>query len=487
MIAAVPSAATLRRCCALLLLALLPQAVWAFAEDLCPVVTGGWRTCALRPCNPDDQRAACTSISMLTTVASQAGAALQGSGARSSVHVDATYYLAQAAGFTPRDAYALVAYSEAVDLGRFVLRDERGRLVSDPDDCPPLRDTAACRLLTPRLGGTNRNNFEEGGVFFHFMAPPAAVKRNPDGLAPQLADAQVEPFLYNLREWVYGRGPLCVGGLVQHGPRPGCFADTSRSPPQFVGHIPFLSGTRADAVDWVSPITEQPLVTDPGSDDNRPASELSRFVPPAQVPLARLGIYVHAVQDRVSHHRCIDASRLEGPRPAGAGEMVLNPLPFAAYEGPRAFGSLHELFGFLRAARLRADPDYVFRFDATQCTQSLHAERHVIETGVDPRQLDPADRTTEPALRLTLAVLQDYARDHGLPVPRLAPAQTRALIAGLMGALETPDATGRILALDRIASDQRWLPLPGYGGVDVEIWDRRAGRAWFEPAAAPAH
>ena len=471
----------MRRICAALLL-LLPACAWPFAEDLCPVVTGGWRNCALHLCAPDSDASACSAIAMMTTVASQAGAALQGSGARSSVHTDATYYLAQAAGFSARDAYTLASFDEAVDLGRFVLRDETGALVVDADLCKQPKAPALCRQLTPQLGGANRNNFDEGGVFFHFQAPPVSAGRL-NGLAPDINDPAKEPFLYNLRQWVYGRGPLCVGGLVQHAPMLGCFDSTNRDPPLLVGRIPFLTESKIDSVDWAATIKEQPLVTDPDSGRDTPASQLGHYVPADQLPLARLGIYLHAVQDRISHHRCIDASSLIGPRPADAPELKLNPFPFAAYEGPRSVGSLHDAIQFLHSVRLRANPDYIFRFDPAQCDQMDHAARHALETGTDQSKLDPADRTTEPALRLSLIVLQGYARrEHFTHLPQLSAKQRERIISDLLAAIETPDATGRIAALDVVAHKHGWLTLPGYGGLTPKHWQKRAGKAHFAAA-----
>ena len=51
-------------------------------------------------------------------------------GSRSMLHTDATYFIAQALGYSPEAAYQIVSYNQATDLGVYQPFDETGhRLV----------------------------------------------------------------------------------------------------------------------------------------------------------------------------------------------------------------------------------------------------------------------------------------------------------------------------------------------------------------------
>ncbi|HEX8113998.1 MAG TPA: hypothetical protein VF516_39975, partial [Kofleriaceae bacterium] len=75
---------------------------------------------------------------------------------------------------------------------------------------------------------------------------------------------------------------------------------------------------------------------------------------PAHAADARLGVYLHMLADRISHHVCADRSVIAGPSPSG------------------------------------------FSVDLTsaECAQGIHLLRHAWETGVGYARLFPQDRTT---------------------------------------------------------------------------------------------
>jgi len=447
---------------------------FAFAEDVCPAEDGGWQNCSSRPCETYESGAACESVAMFTTARSQTGE--RGLGARSTVHFDATYYLAQAAGFGPRAALTIAGYDQAVDTGRLWLRGEGGELLARPGACESAKAPRLCELSTRSIIGTNRNDFAGGGVFFHFMPPPAGHGLI-NGLAPPLDDPQQEPFLAHLRRWAEGRGPLCVGGLTQasangdYATGEACYQSRTRPDNLLVGRMPSISELGVvGSVDWAAPMGQQALAPDTRDGDPQPASKLaSQFGDSAA--LVRLGIYAHAVQDRISHHICLDASELIGPRAADAGELRLNPLPYTLYQLSMNTDSMAEAREQLDTTKVRVDPEFVFEFDREQCDQPHHALRHTLETGEVQAELAAADRTTEAALRVTLRLLEHFAANAGVDDAARLDEDARAqLVSGLVSALEAPQAGARIAALGRLATAQGWAPLPAHAGMAAPAW-----------------
>ena len=486
-----------RRRAALLGLMLLWSASWArqahaFAEDVCASAHGGWNNCVLQPC--PSYGSGCSLLAMLTTFATQ----LPGRG-RSTLHFDATYYLAQAIGFSPRDAYDIAAYDEAVDLGQFVLINQQGQALADPADCSGSSAPPACRFVTQTIFGVNRNNFVSGGMFFHFMAPPPGG-RSEDGLNPALSDPVTEPFLDEVRRWAEGLGPLCVAGLTNRSANgdyatgSSCFQSATHTESTLVGRMPFVSLTgAATSVDWVSALGEQTVLTDPATGENQPASTLGQYLPADVVPLVRLGIYLHAVADRVSHHICIDASQSFGPRPADAPPVLLNPLPYDAYTLLLGFsqpqGGGQSPGALLGNFSVTADPDFVWQFATAQCGQPDHAKRHSYETGTDQSRLPAEDRTAESGLYKVYDAMQGFAVYYGLPgAGTLTPQWRASVVTALLDAIETPQAADRLQALTRLAQHAGWLPLPEYGGVTQAQWLAQAGTRYFTDAgtAPPA-
>lgn len=456
----------------------------AFQEDICPDSRGGWTECLQNACSAEDESIGCSEVSMLTALGSTFLTPVRGAGARSTLHFDATYLMAQAVGFTPRDAYVLAAYDAATDSGRYIHRDQQGRLPVDPDDCAAAAPPPACVLYSRSIDGVVRTNFTDGGLFFHFMASPQRSS-SAEGLAPPVTNRGREPFLYQLRRWVYGEGPLCVGGLLDASGA-SCFVSALRSPSSLVGRIPFESATAAlTPVDWVAEIVEQKVASDPVSGRRTPASQLDRYLPGEDVALARLGIYLHALADRVSHHRCIDVSEVQGPRGADAGALALNPLADLIYQTALHLGSLPAYLQSLQPPVFAHDPDYLFAYDSEECDQSTHFLRHSWETGQDHRQLAPENQTALHGLLAVLVELEQFADRQRLPDRRpLDETQRLELVHAILDATDTSDPQGRVDALTALAQRRGWLPLPLHGGLDLEDWQARAGKA--QTGSAPA-
>jgi hypothetical protein len=137
---------------------------------------------------------------------------------------------------------------------------------------------------------------------------------------------------------------------------------------------------------------------------------------------ARLGVYLHMLADRISHHVCGDHSVISGPTAAG----------------------------------------FVVNLTNNECAQPIHLLRHAWETGTDPALLAPQDRTTPAMLQSVYQELVAFARARGVLRPG---ADTAAAQAGyalpVLRALEQVAAPDRITALDAVSCAHGLAPLPG--------------------------
>lgn len=449
---------------------------WSFAEDVCANASDQWITCSTHLCpDPESEFLGCETIAMLTTLGGQGLGRTGPGGSRSTIHFDATYLLAQAAGLNPRTAYVIAQYAQSPDQGVYVHRGQAGEVLADPADCE-VASAPACWFNSADTPGVDRNNFTGGGVFFHFPAPPEGVAIS-DGLHPQVEDSELEPFLHHVRRWVYGRGPLCVGGLTElsaggdYASGDQCFRSDVRDPSVFLGRIPFVAEMGfLGFADWEGGTGEQTLMRDPETGEATPAHLLEGQVGEDAAQLVRLGIYLHLLADRVSHHRCVDASRLEGPRPGDAGGIVINPIAAPIYLSTIGNDGLGALTQIITDPGMTVDPDFFFEFSTQECDQVSHANRHTFETGTDQAALAAENRTTEAALEEVYDELVTFSAQRSGSCPSLSVSAAESLLREIIRALEVVDAQGRIDALTDIALKHDWLPLPAHGGVAGDRW-----------------
>lgn len=397
----------------------VPAAAHAFAEDVCYLDDGsGVTACIPLPASCGTPSAPDTSPSYtcLTDVVVAAGATgpLEG---RSTLHTDATHVMAQAIGFDEDDAYWIAAYDEATDLEIFQARKLDGSL----DTTYPA---------TKSIDGFSRNSPLTGGLLYHFHGPYNGGSSTPpsvDGLDPDVHDEDEEAFLAHVRRWAFGASgsaePLCVGGITEESAG-GDYAlgtDCMDQPDGddatlhvaiaavFGLHIPF-------------PVTIQPQEVTNTTSSPIDVSGFDSWIG-AEADNARLGIYVHAVADRISHHRCIDDSVLAGPD---------------------------------------SDNDFDLDMSSPECSQGNHVLRHAWEAGVDQSALAAVDRTTEAALRAVWDELVAAAYDRGVLKARaLRPAYRDALLEDLVEAIEEVDAEDRLEALRDVACDRGLEAFPG--------------------------
>ncbi|MGV9825179.1 hypothetical protein [Gordonia sp. NPDC003429] len=332
-------------------------------------------------------------------------------GARSLIHTDSTYIMARAVGFDPSAAYWIAAYDEATDLGTFTPKFPDGT---------PVPDAAA--RTTRDISGLVRTNFPTGGLLIHFPVP-MATGHPVDGLHP-VTSARTEPVIAGLRRWALaGAGtsvPLCTGGLTlpsvnadyTSGNR--CYTDTSGRSVPIVGllsvmstaAIPFATSTGAQVV----------------SGSIR-SGQFDSYIGP-HGPEARAGIYVHSLADRISHHRCLDASGIRAPSTQFGG--------------------------------------FVVDLNNPECDQGVHALRHAYETGVPFDSLDAPDRTTSAALPAVYDALVELARARGVLATTATNPETRdSVLDELTLALQVKDGPRRLGAVTAVGCRRGIPAFPG--------------------------
>jgi len=411
-----------------------PRPAAAFAEDLCYLPAGaGLVNCGDVRCVPGDDSLRCRTNALV-----QAARTLPiTTGGRSMVHTDATFYLAQAVGFTAEEAYWIAAYDEATDLGQYVPHSQEGVPLVDVEAC--AESTTAppeCGLVTAVIDGVSRLNVPTGGAFFHFVLVHTGTDPTPlpgiDGRHPDPEDAFAEIRLANLRRWVYGLGPNCVAGITAESPD-GDHASADRCFERADGRTPVVEAEFAilGVGPTIAPdvaLGEQVVQQADGASADVLASDLARITGADREDAARLGIYLHALQDRISHARCLDASTLTGPFAEGA--------------------------------------DFVNGTDAKECAAPLHLLRHVWEVGSRQAPLEEADRTLEAALGATWDELLAYAEARGFASGRAArPRFRRRVLSLLRRTLQVEDPQGRVDAVvEGFARLGGFAPMPGHGG-----------------------
>jgi hypothetical protein len=181
------------------------------------------------------------------------------------------------------------------------------------------------------------------------------------------------------------------------------------------GHSVHDPGRAADVVDS-SPPTLAPDF------DAVVATDGARDGSPGHAADARLGVYLHMLADRISHHVCADRSVISGPTDTGFFVNLTN----------------------------------------KDCAQPIHLLRNAWETGVAYALLDPEDRTTLAMLQSVHQELIAFARARGVLRPGAEnPATQAALLAQIAAALQKVAALDRITALDAIGCARGLAPFPG--------------------------
>jgi hypothetical protein len=406
----------------------LSQSAHAFFEDVCYLPNGGGLTsCTPLPatCSLQEPVSTTCRLEALAVLGLQQMQSIPG---RSSVHTDVTYVLAQAVGFAERDAYWIAAYDEAADLGSFVARDASGQALSTEKP-------------TATIDGVVRNNMATAGFLLHFHAPRhkgTSLPGQVDGLHPDVDDPDTEVVVDHLRRWAMyePKAPACTSGLTVRSAGGNytrgstCFVDAKRQPGHVMGSIGAIAGLAvpfnpppATGLQVMATTTATGSATIYSDQFDSYINKADGFSSAKHAANARLGLYLHVLADRVSHHVCTDAAVLTDPNSSGT---------FSEY------------------------------MDNPDCTQPLHALRHMYETGVNFAALLPKDQTTLAAIQLVYDELVVFAQARGVLNTRAKDAAFRQRVLDAIGlALQAPQAADRVGGLARVACREGWTPFPG--------------------------
>jgi hypothetical protein len=162
------------------------------------------------------------------------------------------------------------------------------------------------------------------------------------------------------------------------------------------------------------------------------------YITPHDVDYAKMGIFVHILGDRHSHHMCTDPSY------------------------------------FYR----QSDGNYTSDYSSVDCAQGSHFLWHVWEQGTNQstENLSIVHQTMRPALEEVYDELRAYAKHQGITINQNLSKQ--AIVNDLIAVLQVYDPTERLDNMVKLMEKNKLLPLPGHGSAakySVDEWLKRAG------------
>jgi len=309
----------------------------AFFEDLCQPRKGqkgplSWciRSTCLSPLNTPNRVCPEQALDFFTV---QPG--------RSMIHADSTYFIAQALGYRPDVAYWIVAYNEVADYGLYNPIDQCGASASGSN--------SGKNYMAAPFDGFRRTNTATDGPLDHYTAAFSPNGQGTDvhgagGVQavyplhyptpgyPVRIDDTYQKTLANLRQWgmlaTTDPGLLCTVGLTDSSSSTGCLEGT------ISGTVPFLKVSQKIGVPISVAAGRKVLDTANGTttvyydqlqsylnDPSKTTGTLWMSPTPQPVPvqLARIGLYLHVLQDTSSHATYCgdDAPSVPGGRDVG--------------------------------------------------------------------------------------------------------------------------------------------------------------------------
>jgi hypothetical protein len=394
----------------------------AFGDDLCfHASTGSLFNCIEHqdPCGPPNTSKSCKTQIALDVVDS----ASQAKHPRSMLHLDATFYLAQAVGIHYEAAHRIAAYNQVTDLGTYTPVNLRGNPLVDPALCKGSQQPVECKYLVKPMNGLVRTSIATGGSFFHYGALNNPKHMPVNGLAPLKNDPTIESMITNLRAWIFANTFLCTAGL--NGPQTGtCYLKGNGKPGEIYGTIPTLEQDPRLDVQFKIIINEQIIHED--EEQLVLASQLESYVGKTETPDAKMGIYLHTLQDRISHHSCLDTTWLSAPSLTAGGNFVAN-------------------------------------YPREQCHQGIHLLWHTWETGSMQENVPASQRTLYAALEVSYDELLNYAQRKGWARPQASdPKYKTEVLWAIHNALQMPNPEKRLGNLMQSMDNFGYLRLPGH-------------------------
>lgn len=377
-------------------------------------------------------------------------------GGRSLLHSDSTYLMAQLIGFSAWQAYQIMIYSEATDQKEYTAFDQKGSKILTDSKAKQCQEhwgpnmPRECLILTPELNGIYKFNYYTGGMLLHLHArfspngkPPPELRYPTNYFSSK--NKLYENILTNFRAWVFDeRKDACAAGIT-HDMKPGhelgsvCEESkyTLKSSMNFfaVGFsklaIPFITqlGTLI-----INERNQNGVLTDVLANDN----SFQAYIAPHEVAYSKMGIFVHVLGDRYSHHMCTDRSYFYG-------------MP---------------------------DGNYTSDYSALYCAQGSHFLWHVWEQGTNQSDdnLSIVHQTMKPALEAVYDQLLAYAKYLDIPINQKISKQV--IIDELIAVLQTYNPEERLHKMVALMEKNKILPLPGHGHVakySVDAWLKLAG------------
>jgi hypothetical protein len=377
-------------------------------------------------------------------------------GGRSLVHTDSTYLMAQLIGYTPWEAYQASIYNEATDQTFYVPFDQNGHQVLDDNTLSQCRATwgpkmsRQCLIITKEMNGISRFNSQSGGMLLHLHARFSPDGSKPPGIGMPAdyfasTNSPYEPLLNNLQDWALNRRQdACVAGILRlktgatSAAIPCEAKDRVIKSPQSV----FALGLPALKIPFYSNLGKLIIHEDDQGKVLATDSSFQKFTAPHQLGFAKLGIFLHAYADRVSHHMCTDRSW----------------------------------------SRKEVSGDYISFYDEVFCAQGSHFLWHSWEQGTNQsnKNLDPQFQTMRAALQGMWGQLLEHSKTRqGLQ--RKPSVNEAELIDKLISVLSMSDPKKRLDAMVALMESYGVLALPGHGSVANLSIDQ-----WLDLAGAPA-
>jgi hypothetical protein len=316
----------------LFLAAALP--VYAFLEDICiprPRSQKGPLSWCVQPKCPgpaEPNRACPAQVAEFGTI--QPG--------RSMIHMDSTYFIAQALGYRADVAYWIAAYNEVSDYTQYAPIDQCGIVAASSN--------SGSTYITAQFNGFQRVNLNTDGPLDHYVVfySPNGQGTDVHGAGgvqalyplhyprpgyPVHIDDTYQKTLANMRAWGMlassDPGLLCTVGLTTD-------SSTCLSGWTITGAVPLIMrsqrgipmsvATGPKVLDFQQTNNNPPVITYYDqlgawlADTNRTTGTLwlDPAHPPVPVQVARIGLYLHSLQDTSSHATyCGD----EAPSPPG--------------------------------------------------------------------------------------------------------------------------------------------------------------------------
>ncbi len=382
---------------------------------------------------------------------------------RSMIHTDSTYFIALALGYRADVAYWIAAYNEVTDYAQYKPIDECGHQASNSN--------SGADYISAALNGFQRTNIKTDGPFYHYTAAfsPTGTGNDvhgADGIQaiyplhypepgyPANIDSIYQGTLFNMRQWAMkpdaDAGLMCAVGLTVPNGRSNFSGTSCLAGATIIGKVPAFEGGMVNI-----PVTVQSgqKVLDNSNNTVTYYSQLKTWLsdrsrttgtlwldskaPPVPVQVARLGLYLHVLQDTASHSTfCGD----DAPAPPGGSD----PGTYMAMKG----SAVTVNFG-------------------TYCATGPHLAGHVQETATGLNALPLRDYT---ALNITLDELivfgNTVAKANGWIVnPQLLPPN---VVGGRSAAGDSAaDLHGRLVG--RIVKGQAYTRDERYGSGVVTL------------------